>query len=467
MKKENGLGLAFVIVMFGGLLFWQSSGVSMDNLALPEAPFEEPVKNVTPDVLHNESEWTTNFTHDGAIIKEGDTYYVFSTDYMVGAEPTPGIQIRKSKDLIHWEFAGRVFEQVSEEAFNWTGGTTFWAPSITKIGDRFHLYYSVSGVGSRTSYIGMATADDIEGPWTDEGPVVKSQEGDEGVANAIDSHVLQDADGKWWMTYGSYFGGIFLTEIDPETGKRVDESSEGTLLANRKDMSMGIEGPEILYNDETGYYYLMVSYGWLEDTYNVRIGRSKSIEGPYIDYNNRDLRDESDESFNTGVKIINSYQFEGSDGYVGTGHSAFLQDGDDTYVIHQARPSEDIYWSQLQVRKVYWSEDGWPLVSPERYAGEEDVAVEEAHLIGDWDWLVFPRFDDDQQKSKVLTLQRGGKLKDDEGSWSLDGTTLRIEMEAESFEAKVAPAWDWENWKATLVFTGLSEDGTATWGKKR
>ncbi|WP_396128617.1 family 43 glycosylhydrolase [Exiguobacterium mexicanum] len=198
-----------LLAIVGGVFFWQTTSASIDELALPKAPFDQKVEDVTPDVLNKESEWTTNFTHDGAIFKDGDTYYVFSTDYMVGSPPTPGIQIRKSTDLVHWEFVGRVFDQVSEEAFAWAGGNTFWAPAITKIGERFHLYYSVSGVGSRTSYIGLATASTIEGPWEDEGAVVTSKDGDGGVANAIDPHVTQDASGKWWMTYGSYFGESF------------------------------------------------------------------------------------------------------------------------------------------------------------------------------------------------------------------------------------------------------------------
>ena len=269
------------------------------------------------------------------------------------------------------------------------------------------------------------------------------------------------------MTYGSYFGGIFLTEINPNTGKLMKKSSEGKLLAKRKDMTMGIEGPEILYNAKTGYYYLMVSYGWLEDSYNVRIGRSKSIDGPYVDSRGRDLRDTSDESFDTGLKIVGSYRFEGDDGYVGTGHSAFLQDGEDTFIIHQARPSEDIYWSQLQVRKVYWTKDGWPVVSPERYAAEKNISVQKDQIVGEWETIIFPRFDDGQQQSRKLKLQKDGTLLDEEGSWQLKKNILSLRIGQESYELRVGAAWDWENWKSTIIMTGLSEDGTAIWTKKR
>lgn len=460
------IGITMLILVIGSFLFWWSTSASIKDLALPKAPFEKQISDVRPEILHQENKWTTNFTHDGAILKEADTYYVFSTDYMVGSPPKPGIQIRKSKDLIHWQFAGRVFDQVTEEAFDWTGGNTFWAPAITKIAGKFYLYYSVSKVGSRTSYIGLATAAHIDGPWEDKGVVVASKDGDGKTVNAIDPHVLQDEHGKWWMTYGSYFGGIFLTEIDPKDGKLMKESYEGMLLAKRKDMTMGIEGPEILYNTKTGYYYLMVSYGWLEDTYNVRIGRSKSIKGPYVDSRGRDLRDTSDESFDTGVKIIGGYQFRGDDGYVGTGHAAFLKDGKDTFIIHQARPNEDIYWSQLQVRKVYWTKDGWPVVSPERYAGESEIKIKDAHMVGEWDILTFPRFDDGQQKSEKVTLKKNGKLLNEKGSWRLKNHMLTLRVGQETYDMQMGAAWDWENWKSTIIMTGMSKDGTTIWAKR-
>lgn len=259
----------------------QPEGKDLSNLNLPSPPAVNPLNKVNTDILYKEEAWTTNFTHDGAIIKTGDWFYVFSTDYMVGAPPTPGIQVRKSKDLIHWVFVGRVFDQVSEEAWKWTKGTTFWAPNIIEMNHKFYLYYSVSEVGKRNSYIGLATSNSIEGPWKDEGVVFKTKEGDKYTVNAIDPDIVMDKDENAWMVYGSYFGGIFITEVDQATGKLVNPNEEGTLIAQRKNMNFGIEAPEIIYNQDTDYYYLTVSYEWLEDTYNVRVGRSKNITGPY------------------------------------------------------------------------------------------------------------------------------------------------------------------------------------------
>jgi arabinan endo-1,5-alpha-L-arabinosidase len=456
----------------------QPEGKDLSNLNLPSPPAVNPLNKVNTDILYKEEAWTTNFTHDGAIIKTGDWFYVFSTDYMVGAPPTPGIQVRKSKDLIHWEFVGRVFDQVSEEAWKWTKGTTFWAPNIIEMNHKFYLYYSVSEVGKRNSYIGLATSNSIEGPWKDEGVVFKTREGDKYTVNAIDPDIVMDKDENAWMVYGSYFGGIFITEIDQATGKLVNPNEEGTLIAQRKNMNFGIEAPEIIYNQDTDYYYLTVSYEWLEDTYNVRVGRSKNVTGPYTDFNNKDMTDLNDDSFDTGIKLVGAYSFENDTGWLGTGHSAFLENDEDFYLIHNARAGEDKYWSHLHVRKIVWTEDGWPVVSPERYAGETEQKVKESQLIGKWEQIILPRYDDRMQGSEKLILKKKGEIEDESGKskWELkeDNTLILSVYEPGAvpgdfwtYKVKLLPAWDWENWNPTLIFTGMDQEGTVIWGKKR
>ena len=475
------MGLLFAVIIIPasifGVRYYYPNTNDFTGIKVPSAPTKTPVKNVNTDILFDEKKWTTNFTHDGAIIKEDRWYYVFSTDYMVGAPPTPGIQIRKSRDLIHWEFVGRVFDQVSQEAWDWTHGTTFWAPNVIQMNGKYYLYYSVSEVGKRNSYIGLATSEKIEGPWKDEGAVFKSKEGDGNTVNAIDPDITIDKSDQPWMVYGSYFGGIFITKIDKNTGKLVDPNDQGTLLAQRKDMNAGIEGPEIIYYKKTGYFYLTVSYGWLEDTYNVRVARSKNITGPFLDYNHKDMIDLSDDSFNTGNKIVAPYSFGKDPGWLGTGHNGLLQDGDNYYLIHNARTGEDKYWSHLHVRKVLWTDDGWPVVSPERYAGEKEQKVMESNLIGEWQQIVLNRFDDAMESSTKLQLLPYGEIKTAKGKsrWKLNGrNTLQMSIydpgvapkDYWNFTVKVIPSWDWENWKGTLVFTGMNQEGTVIWGKK-
>lgn len=455
----------------------QPKSNDFSGIKFPSPPAEEPIQNVNTDILYKEKEWTTNFTHDGAIIKADDWYYVFSTDYMVGAPPTPGIQIRKSKDLIQWEFVGRVFDHVSTEGLEWTKGNTFWAPAVIEMNNKFYLYYSVSEVGKRNSYIGMATSDSIVGPWEDKGVVFKSQEGDNYTVNAIDPDIIFDEQGQPWMVYGSYFGGIFISKIDKNTGKLENPADEGTLIAQRKNMNFGIEGPEIMYNPDTDYYYLTVSYEWLEDTYNVRTARSKSITGPYLDYNEKDMVDTTDESFNTGNKLVGSYAFDNANGWQGTGHNGLLEVDGDYFLIHNARAVEDIYWSHLHVRKIVWTEDGWPVVSPERFAGESEQKISEENIIGNWEQILLPRYDDSLQASKQIQFLKNGRIKDDEkSSWKLSGENLlKLSIynpdaapdDYSTYNLKVIPAWDWENWNWTLVFTGMDQNGTVLWGKKQ
>lgn len=472
------IAVLLVLAVFITPRFIEPNTNDLSGLSLPSPPSEKVIPKVMNDIIYKEEEWTTNFTHDGAIIKNGDWYYVYSTDYMVGAPPTPGIQIRKSKDLIHWQFVGRVFDQVSSDAWEWTGGTTYWAPNVVEMNNKFYLYYSVSSVGKRTSYIGLATSDSLEGPWKDEGAVFKTQEGDEYTVNAIDPDITFDTGGQPWMVYGSYFGGIFITKIDPQTGRLVDPTEEGTLIAQRKNMSYGIEAPEIMYNPDTGYYYLTVSYEWLEDTYNVRTARSKNITGPYLDFNENDMVDPSDDSFDTGNKIVGSYAFNKDSGWFGTGHNGLLEDNGEYYLIHQGRAGEELYWSHLHVRKIVWTEDGWPVVSPERYSGEKEQKIEEKHIIGDWEQILLPRYDDTMQTSQKLTFLSNGKIEDESGksSWELSGdNTLKLVIydpgvapdDYWEYSLKVLLGWDWEKWNETLVFTGMNEEGTAIWGKKQ
>jgi arabinan endo-1,5-alpha-L-arabinosidase len=480
-NKYLAAGIVILIVLIIGVSlvmnFVMPKTGNLSGVTLPAAPADKRVHNVNSDILYKEKDWTTNFTHDASIIKADGWYYAFSTDYMVGAPPKPGIQIRKSKDLINWEFAGRVFEQVSADAWEWTKGTTFWAPDVVKMDDKYYLYYSVSSVGTRNSYIGVAVSDSVEGPWTDKGAVFKTQEGDEHSVNAIDPDIIFDEQGQAWMVYGSYFGGIFITKVDSKTGKLVDSNDEGTLVAQRKNMNYGIEGPEIIHNPDTGYYYLTVSYEWLEDTYNVRTARSKSITGPYVDYNGNEMIDTTDESFNTGNKLVGAYRFENSDGWLGTGHNALFEEDGEYYLTHNARAGEDVFWSHLHVRKMVWTDDGWPVVSPERFAGEAEQEVNEENIIGSWEQVHLPRYDDSLQVSKNIRLKSNGKIEDkDKSYWELTGdNTLKLTIydpdtapdDYWRYTLKVIPAWDWENWEGTLVFTGMDQEGTGLWGKKK
>lgn len=222
--------------------------------------------------MEHYKEWGTYNVHDPACLKVGDYYYVYSTDAIFGenfrkaekeAIPTGYIQVRRSKDLVNWEFCGWAFPEIPEEAVTWVrnqnkgrGATNIWAPYVIPYKDSYRLYYCVSAFGRKTSYIGLAEVPSSEGPWTLKGCAVKTDT--TSVMNAIDPSVIVDpGTGKWWIHYGSYFGGLFCVELNPKTGLPVTEGDQGHLVARRANYRQdNLEAPKIIYNPELGNYFL-------------------------------------------------------------------------------------------------------------------------------------------------------------------------------------------------------------------
>ncbi|KAI7246201.1 hypothetical protein KC345_g12103, partial [Hortaea werneckii] len=228
------------------------------------------------------------------------------------------------------------------------------------------MYYSASSFGSRQSLIGLQTADHIEGPWEDEGVVIKTRAEDP--INAIDANVLNCADGRMWMVYGSFFGGIHITELDPESGKPLEEGF-GKLLAVRDKATEdgAVEGPYIIYNEQFKQYYLFLSYDSLFEDYNVRVARSASITGPFLDAHGRDAADCAHmPQHEIGVKLMGGYRFGDDPGWIAPGHNSVLNDNGSYYMVHHARGGSDKLWPYLHIRRILWTADGWPVVSPER-----------------------------------------------------------------------------------------------------
>jgi arabinan endo-1,5-alpha-L-arabinosidase len=282
------------------------------------------------------SQWGPYNVHDPSIVKSGDYFFCYSTDAAYGTSVKPGIQIRKSKDLIEWQFVGWVFNTLPAQGANYitqAGGTPFqslWAPYIMKVGNQYRLYYSLSCSTLRLSVIGLATATAPEGPWTEQGLVVTSKN-DFSVTqtNAIDPTVVVTPQGEHWMYYGSAFDGIYVLKLNAATGLAATSGDKGKRIAQRGftngTVNGNIEGPEIIYNTMQNKYYLFIEYDWLETKYNVRVGRSASSQGPFLDFNGKDLNTEEDNI----PMILAPYQFQGHGGWQGVAHCAVFQDADD------------------------------------------------------------------------------------------------------------------------------------------
>lgn len=434
---------------------------------------KEPEKEVLYDtsLINKESQWGTLNGHDPSIFKEEDTYYTVSTDVKVGGSPFPGIQIRKSDDLIEWEYVGTALDSIPQEAYEWTGANELWAPDLIKMNDKYYMYYSASTFGSNQSWIGLLTSESIDGPWEDEGVVIKSATEDE--HNAIDPAVSFDRDGNLWMTYGSFFGGIYIIQLDKETGKPLDDDI-GSVIAKRNDsVSNAVEGPYIIYNESVDKYFLFVSYDSLSADYNIRVARSDNIDGPYVDYTGNKMTDTDVFPYEVGTKIMGSYRFGTSDGWIAPGHNSVLNDDGDFYLIHHARGEQDPNWPYLHVRKIVWTDDDWPLVSPERYTGEEEQTIPEEAIIGDWKYIYLSKYNNDLIPSEDVVFANKGKVENNDKvkQWNYsDDNQLTLTYEdgdeAHSITGQVMVAWDWDNWKTTIVFTGIDESGTTFWAKK-
>ena len=452
------------------------------------------------DIEHYKK-WGTYNVHDPSAIKAGDYYYLYSTDAIWWPEGAVqesdsidigNIQVRRSKDLVNWEFLGWALDSIPAEAVahikEASGGKDpggIWAPYVQKHGDEYRLYYSVSVFGANTSTIGLATSKSPEGPWEHQGLVVKTFEKDP--VNAIDPSVVVDAkDGSHWMIYGSYFGGLYALQLNPETGLPIKEGDLGKVVARRTDgKERIIEAPEVIYNPETGKYYLFVAYDALFTHYNVRVGRADQPEGPYYDIFGNNMA----ETTNNFPVLTYAYRFNGHPGWAGVAHPGVLNDDGQFYMFHQGRLAPENLMMVLHARKIFWTEDGWPVVSPERYAAMEQTPVKKEDISGAWEIIHLSAIKDTVtlwqgqippggwhydttmfNNSKLVEFLPDGKIQgsNEFESWKLAGDKLLLAKEGGQKEASVilSHGWDWENDAPTILFTGLAEDGFSLWGKQ-
>ncbi|MBC7888389.1 MAG: arabinan endo-1,5-alpha-L-arabinosidase [Ferruginibacter sp.] len=286
------------------------------------------------------------YVHDPVMIKQGDRYYIFSTGR--------GISIKTSPDKINWKTAGRVFDSIALPAWHKMDipkqDGSLWAPDIHYSNGKYHLYYSVSAWMDFNSSIGYATNTTLDAgntayKWVDEGQVISYKNGGEGV-NVIDPNIFIDHDGKKYLVYGSYKSGLRLVELNAKTGKLKDDPPEIITLTR----ALG-EGAFIIRGH--GYYYLFASRGrccaGINSTYQVVMGRAKSLKGPYL---NKEGQSWVDNNFTIFLA--------GDSTEPGRGHNGFFTEKDTTFIVYHAYTRSANGASLLNIRPVYLGEDGWP-----------------------------------------------------------------------------------------------------------
>jgi arabinan endo-1,5-alpha-L-arabinosidase len=315
----------------------------------PRAPAQVASRQAASD-LHGD----IRNVHDPSVIREGDTYYLFST--------RAGIYIRCSKDLVRWTWCGDVFGHLPQWAVEDVPGLrSLWAPDISYFNGKYHLYYSASTFGSNRSSIGLATNPTLDPAsarykWTDQGKVIGSRTSDDW--NAIDPNVVLDATGQPWLSFGSFWSGIKLRKLDPATGKLSSQDQLLYSLASRTHtggLPGAIEAPAIIRKN--GYYYLFVSFDFCcrgkDSTYNIRVGRSRQVTGPYTDRSGKPMMEDG------GTLIV-----AGAGRWRGPGHCAILQDSGGEKIVYHAYDADMNGTPTLRIKTLVWDKDGWPALSP-------------------------------------------------------------------------------------------------------
>jgi arabinan endo-1,5-alpha-L-arabinosidase len=298
--------------------------------------------------------------HDPAIIRAGDTYYLFSTTLAPRGDPKkPQIPCRTSQDLIHWRLSGYVLPRVPEWAVAAVPGIRdIWAPDITYCNGRYWLYYACSTGGSNHSAIGLATTPVLGSAahWTDHGLVLASQERDD--FNAIDPAHLVDRQGRRWLAFGSFWSGLKLVALDRDTGKPPHGPLQLHPLAERSVPQGAPDAIEASFLFErVGWYYLVASYDWCckgaNSTYYTVIGRSRDVLGPYVGRDGKPMQD------GYGTVLLRA-DFRDRDRFRGPGHCAILRDPGRDYIVYHAYDAQNQGVPTLRIAPLVWSPDGWP-----------------------------------------------------------------------------------------------------------
>lgn len=438
----------------------------------------------------------TNVTvHDPSVIKAGARWYVYGSH---GASAW-------TEDLMRWTQVAtsvtsgnpahfNTFASELSELFDWTHADTLWAADVAQLPDgKYYYYYNVwTNYLSYRSYMGLASADGIEGPFTDVGEIMKGGTNVPGFnpaihPNTIDPDVFYDRDGQLWMVYGSYSGGIFILRLDqtvgsPTFGRPLPGQGWGTKLIGGNHAR--IEGPCILYSPESQYYYLFLSFGGLaaNDGYNIRVARSRNPDGPYVDASGTDLTyvggiDAVIAPY--GVKLIGNYQFlhvagepqNTSRGYLSPGHNSVYRDPTTGkyFLIFHTRFVGRGEQHEVRVHQMFLNSEGWFVVAPHRYAGETIAPITARQVPGS-----FKLIDHGKAISNVVSSSTLVNLNADNtlsgaltGTWQLSGNyNVSLALSGVIYRGVFVRQWDDDNQVWVLGFTALSDAGTAWWGSK-
>lgn len=412
-------------------------------------------------VLPTDAAGTRVGVHDPSVIKLDDGSY-----YIIGSH----LAAARSTDLVNWSYTANSDQGTKNTTFfkdiytdlakanTWANTSAgydlsgnLWAPDIVwnPVMNKYCMYLSVNGENWHSSIV-LCTADNIDGPYTYVDTIVYSgfetspanaansykntdvekvlganpdlsrylnsagRWNAEYGTNAIDPGVFYDETGNLWMVYGSWFGGIFMLELDENTGLRdytVTYPTTSNGGAVQSDAYLGThvagghwvsgEGPYIEYmcppGSADGYYYLFLSYGYFNNKggYNMRIFRSKSPNGPYVDMNgNSAIYSAGGDNIagNIGQRLMSNYQWSCNDRpNTAQGHNCALMDDDgNLYVIYHNKFDDQWGFHEVRVHQLVMNEDGWFSAAPYEYT-KGDALDPDGHslaaMVGDYELI--------------------------------------------------------------------------------
>ena len=453
----------------------------------------------------------------------------------VDAFTTPQVtKVKKGGVEYDFNFNALAWSQRGSATYDVNG--MMWAPDVIynkKMG-KWCMYLSINGDGWYSSII-MLTADNIAGPYRYQAPVVMSgfRSGDSYKStdleivlgeqaslpsryapsdnygnhwpNAIDPCVFYDEDGKLWMSYGSWSGGIFMLELDEETGLRDYDVTYAENETSDPYFGKKIAGGHYVSGEASyieyigGYYFLFMTYGGLEAAggYQMRVFRSLNPDGPYVDskgssavYDTYQLNFGPTENDGfRGVNIFGAYddwgfQTVGDWGERAQGHNSIIaaQDGR-TYLVYHTRFQNRGEGHEVRVHQVYQNEEGWLVAAPFEYTGEgvKSAGIAAAQKVATADIpgtykLLAHRYGLDHAAKEYavpadVTLNTDGTLSGDgvTGTWAIKAGTSYITFSVGDSQYKgvmVPQTLEPTNTKVPC-FTALdSKTGITIWGYK-
>nr|MCR5691711.1 glycoside hydrolase family 43 protein [Eubacterium sp.] len=441
------------------------------------------------------------------------------------------------------------FSWAGENDMDCSGGHAIWAPDVVYNEDyvntdgskgAYMMYFCTSSTAVR-SVIGYAISDKIQGPYTVVDTIVYSgfsksdaydSDGtkqskinknytntniDELIAdgtlkdgvnskwfsgssgfnntlypNAIDPNIFRDTEGRMWMSYGSWSGGIYILELDPATGKAIypgksSTSSDGHMVDEYfgTKIAGGFrksgEAPYILYDKESKYYYMYMSYEFLtqKSGYNMRLFRSKSPDGPYVDAAGNDavLATSTTSHSNVGIKVMGNYDLPYIEtAYMAEGHNSALIDSKtgNRYLVYHTRFETRGEAHQVRVHQQFMNAEGWPVTAVYENKGDviSSTGYDTTEIVGQYHFIDHKTNNDGAniKSPATITLNKDGSISGDAtGTWSQTANSYlatftidKVKYSGVFFKQTVETSS-----KKVMTFTAIGTNNHTIWGSQK